>query len=300
KFASERNIGRLAGSTSMDKKVFRFIALVFAVFFLVIAAAGPQWGKELQELNRQGVDIMIALDTSRSMLAQDIQPSRLMKAKREITGFLERLKGDRVGLIFFSGTSFVQSPLTLDYAALTMFLELAGPDVIPVPGTDIAGAIIQAVDAFKTSGKNSKVLVLMTDGETHTENTREAVAKAAEKGIIIYTIGFGRGQGVPIPLRDDRGNVTGYKRDEDGKPVLSSLNSQILMEIANDTGGEFLPATSEESELDRIADYIDQMEKTKFKAFKGTKYKDRYQYPLAAALFFLVIFMFLDDRKKGF
>lgn len=243
---------------------------------------------------------MIALDTSKSMMAQDVEPNRLAKAKHEISTFLEQLRGDRVGLVFFAGTSFVQSPLTLDYAAIQLFLDVADHTIIPVPGTDIAGAIDKSVEAFKVSGKRTRVLILMTDGETHTSNTAEVLQKAADERVIIFTIGFGKGTGVPIPMRDERGAVVGYKRDEDGKPVLSSLNSQILMEIASETGGEFYAATSGENEMEKIAEAIDQMEKAKFKGIKGTKFKDRYQYPLAVGLFFFLGYMLFNDRKKGY
>jgi len=299
-FAVKENIARLTGSVSMDKKVFRIIFLLLSLTFLVIAAAGPQWGKELEEISRRGIDVIIALDTSRSMMAQDIKPSRLDKAKKEIMNFLDRLKGDRVGLIFFAGDSMIQCPLTLDYGAVLTFLEIAGPDIIPTPGTDIGGAIEKAVEAFEISGKKSRVLVLMTDGETHTANTDDAVAKAAEKGIIIYTVGFGRGDGVPIPLRDEDGNIIGYKRDEEGNPVLSSLNQRILTDIAQATGGLFFPASTGESELEKIADAIDDMEKARFKGKKGTKYKDRYQYPLTVAVLLFIGYFIINDRKKGY
>ncbi len=299
-FAREKNIPKLTESVSIDKKIFKFILLFLAVSFLILSAAGPQWGKELQEFTREGIDIMIALDTSRSMMAQDIAPNRLAKATREISNFLDRLKGDRVGLVYFAGESFIQCPLTIDYGAIKLNLEIADPTVIPVPGTDIAGSITKSIEAFKTSGARSRVIILMSDGETHTENTMEVVKQAAEREIIIYAVGFGRGSGVPIPTRDDEGNIVGYKRDDDGNPVLSTMNMQVLSEIANTTGGEFFQASSEEDELQKIADEIDEMEKSKITGKKGTKYKDRYQYPLVPAILFLAGFILLGDRKKGY
>jgi Ca-activated chloride channel family protein len=299
-FAGIENMKKLTGSFSYDRKVFKFLFLLVSLVFLILASAGPQWGKELQEISRKGIDVVVALDVSKSMLAQDIQPSRLDKAKREIEGFLDKLEGDRVGLVYFAGSSFIQCPLTLDYGAVRMFLDLADPNANPFPGTDIAGAIENSIKVFETSGKRSKVVILMTDGETHTSNTEEAVKNAADKGIIIYTVGYGGGAGVPIPLRDEKGFVIGYKRDEDGNPVLSSLNQQLLSEIADKTGGEYFASSTEEGELEKIADRIDSMEKTKFTSRKGTKYKDRYQYPLTVVFFALIAYLLINDRKKGY
>lgn len=299
-FADGENIKKLTASFSYDRKIFKFIILSISLLFLVLAAAGPQWGKELQKITRSGIDVIVALDVSKSMLAQDIQPSRLDKAKREIEGFLDRLQGDRVGLIYFAGSSFVQCPLTLDYGAIKLFLSLADPNTNPFPGTDIAGAIEDSIKAFEVSGKRTKVLILMTDGETHTSNTDEAVKKAAEKGIIIFTVGYGSGEGVPIPLRDENYSVIGYKRDENGNPVLSSLNQQLLNDIAEKTGGEYFMSSADESELDKIADRVDSMEKSKFTSSRGTKYKDRYQYPLTIVFLGLILYILINDRKKGF
>lgn len=299
-FAENENLKKLTQSFSYDKKVFKFILLFVSLIFLVLAAAGPQWGKELQKISRSGIDVVIALDVSKSMLAQDIQPNRLEKAKREIEGFVDRLQGDRVGLIYFAGSSFVQCPLTLDYGAIKMFLSLADPNLNPFPGTDIAGAINDSIKAFEGSGKRSKVLILMTDGETHTSNTDEAVKQASEKGVIIFTVGYGGGVGVPIPLRDENDVVIGYKRDEEGNAVMSSLNQQLLSEIADKTGGEYYISSSDESELDKIADAVDSMEKAKFSSFKGTKYKDRYQYPLSVVFIGLLLYLLINDRKKGY
>jgi Ca-activated chloride channel family protein len=299
-FAEDENLKKLTQSFSYDRKIFKFILLFVSLIFLILAAAGPQWGKELQKISRSGIDVIVALDVSKSMLAQDIQPSRLVKAKREIEGFVDRLQGDRVGLVYFAGSSFVQCPLTLDYGAIKLFLSLADPNANPFPGTDIAGAIEDSIKAFEGSGKRSKVMILMTDGETHTSNTDEAVKKASDNGIIIFTVGYGGGVGVPIPLRDESDAVIGYKRDEEGNPVMSSLNQQLLSDIADKTGGEYFISSAEESELDKIADKVDSMEKAKFASFKGTKYKDRYQYPLSVVFIGLVLYLLINDRKKGF
>lgn len=299
-FAGSENMKKLTGSFSYDKKVFKFLFLLVALFFLILAAAGPQWGKELQEISRKGIDVVVALDVSKSMLAQDIQPSRLDKAKREIDTFLDKLEGDRVGLVYFAGSSFVQCPLTLDYGAIKMFLDLADPNANPFPGTDIAEAIEDSIKVFETSGKRSKVIILMTDGETHTSNTDEAVKKAADKRIIIFTVGYGGGTAVPIPMRDENGSVIGYKRDEEGNPVMSSLNLQLLSDIAEKTGGEYFASSTEESELDKIANRIDSMEKAKFTSKMGTKYKDRYQYPLTVVFIAMIAFLLINDRKKGY
>ncbi len=248
-------------------------------------------------VKRTGVDIVIALDTSASMLAEDIKPNRLVRAKREISGLLDRLRGDRVGLVAFSGQSFVHCPLTLDYGAARVFLEEFDPGLVSEPGTAVAAAIMTAAGAFVREETKYKVLVLMTDGEDHEGDPVEMARKAAEEGIRIFTIGFGRTDGEPIPLRDGEGHLEGFKKDKQGTVVMSRLNEAVLMEVAQVSGGKYYRASSGGAELDRIYDEISRMERKEIKSEIFTAYKDWFQIPLGVVLLVLMIEMALPERK---
>ncbi len=260
--------------------------------------ARPQFGEKLTLLRRKGVDIIIALDTSLSMLAEDVKPSRLEKAKLEVSGLIDRMKGDRVGLVAFAGQSFVQCPLTLDLSAAQMFLDLMDPDLIPQPGTAIGDAIRTARMAFSQKEKKFKVLILMTDGEDHGSDPVEAAEEARKEGIIIYTIGIGSTYGEPIPLKDKNGKVGGFKKDENEEVVLSRLDEGTLRKIAKKTRGRYFRASAGEVELDKIYDEISKMEKKQLEGKMITQYEERYQYFLVVSLFFLTLELFISEKKK--
>ena len=209
-----------------------------------MALARPQWGAETQEVERKGVQVMVALDVSNSMLAQDVKPSRLERAKLEIADLMRRLGGDEVGLVLFSGASFIQFPLTSDYATAQSFLDDARPSVISKPGTDIGDAVRTALRGFDEHSNSQRVILLITDGEGHDPNSLDVVKQAAEEGVLFYTIGFGSPEGVPVPLVDDAGNVVGYKQDAAGETVLTRLDEKTLQEVARIGGGQYYRATA--------------------------------------------------------
>ena len=235
------------------KRVIQKVILFNLMYiFTVIALANPQIGTKLEEVKREGVDIIIALDVSLSMMAEDVAPNRLEKAKHEISKFIDKLQGDRIGLIAFAGISHVQCPLTLDYSAAKLFLRMMDTRLIPVPGTNIADAIHQARKAFDQKDRKHKVLILITDGEEHREDAIDEAEKAADEGIIIYTIGIGSPEGVPIPLYDRNGNRKGFKKDRQGNVVTTKLDVSTLQKIAFTTDGKYYIATSGENELENI------------------------------------------------
>lgn len=290
-------IDKLSSFYSPAKQRLKVFVLMLALFFLLFSLARPQFGTKLTMLKRKGVDIIIALDTSLSMLAEDMKPNRLEKAKREVAGLIDRMRGDRVGLVAFAGASFVQCPLTLDHSAAKMFLEIIDTDLIPRPGTAIGDAILKSIRAFEQTERKFKVLVLITDGEDHQSNPVEAAQVASKEGIRIYTIGIGSVQGEPIPLRDRKGRMVGFKKYKD-EVVVSKLDEMALQKIALETGGKYYHATAGEMELDKIYDEISRMEKKELEGKLLTQYEDRYQYFLIFSLIFLTIEFFISERKS--
>jgi Ca-activated chloride channel family protein len=289
---------RLALSFSPKKQRWKIVLLLLAVFFLLFSLARPQLGTKLTLMKREGVDIVIAMDCSFSMLAEDFKPSRLEKAKQEVNGLISRMRGDRVGLVAFAGVAFIQCPLTLDYSASQMFLDIMDADLIPQPGTAIGDAIRTSVKAFNQKERKYKVLILLTDGEDHDSDPLEAAEEAAAEGIRIYAIGIGSVQGEPIPMRNKRGKITGYKKDEEDNVVVSKLDETTLQKIALITGGKYYHATSGEMELDKIYDDISKMEKKELEGKLMTQYEDRYQIFLFLSILLLTVEFLISERRS--
>jgi len=288
----------LSDEFSRGKAIWRALLLIAFFAFGVMAASRPQWGTKLQMVHRQGVDIIVALDTSYSMNTEDIAPNRLEKAKGEIRRFLQKSEGDRIGLVCFSGTGMVQCPLTLDHGAINLFLDSASAGMIPEPGTSLASAIESATAAFIAKERKYKVLVLFTDGEDLEGQVNRAVARAKEAGVIIYAVGIGTSRGMPIPIRDAQGDIVEYRKDPDGKVVMSSLDEKSLAQIAANTGGRYFRATTSESEIDELYDDISGLEKKEFESRLFQNYEDRFQYPLAFAILFLAAECWTSEKKR--
>jgi len=298
KFGDSALMEKLSSSKSLVKERIRKVLIVIVLSFLIVALARPQIGSRLTMTKRYGVDIMIAIDTSSSMLAQDIKPSRIEKAKLEISSLIDKLKGDRVGILTFAGDSFMQCPLTLDYSAAKMFLNIIEPGMMPKPGTAIGDAIKVATKSFTKKERKHKVLVLITDGEDHNTNPAEAASEAKKEGVMIYTIGIGTRKGEPIPIMDSSGRISGYKKDKSGEVVMTKLDEEMLQKIALITDGKYYHATAGEFELDKIYGEIDKMDKKELSSRLFTQYEDRFQYFLGAAFILLCIEFMVGDRKK--
>ena len=297
-FGERAILERLFPSKSLTKERWRRVLVVLAFAFLILSLARPQIGTKLTMTKRRGVDVMIAIDTSLSMLTQDIKPNRLEKAKLEIAALIDKLKGDRVGIMTFAGDSFVQCPLTLDYDAAKMFLSIIKVGMMPKPGTAIGDAIRTATGSFIKKERRYKVLILLTDGEDHETKPVEAAREARKQGVIIYTIGIGTKNGEPIPIVDEKGNIIGHKKDKDGNVVMSRLDQLTLQKIALVTDGKYYHATPGEFELDKIYDEINKMEKKELSNRLFTQYEDRFQYFLGIVLILLSIEFVLGDRKR--
>ena len=298
KIVSPALASRLTEEFSRGKAVLRSLFLIGFFAFGILAAAHPQWGTRLEMVHRHGVDLIAALDTSYSMNTEDIAPNRLEKAKGEIRRLIQRSEGDRIGMVTFSGAAVVQCPLTLDHGAADLFLDISGTGMIPEPGTSLASAIETATSAFVEKERKYKALVLFTDGEDLEGQVDNAVRKAKEAGVIIYAIGVGTPQGKPIPIRDAKGDVVEYRKDSDGKVVVSSLDERSLAEIAAQTGGRYFRATTSENEIDELYKDISGLEKKEMESKLFQNFEDQFQYPLGLAIFFLILESWTGERRK--
>lgn len=292
-------IARLSADTNWRGRQWRTLLRLLALTFLVIALARPQWGSEVREIEQEGLQVMVALDVSQSMLAEDIKPTRLDRAKLEITDLTERLDGDEIGLTLFSGASFVQVPLTSDYLTALNYLDSAGPQVISRPGTVIGEAIRTATAAFDEQLDNQKILIVMTDGEDHETDPLTAAQEAADAGVLIYTIGFGTAEGEPVPVTNEFGEVIDFKRDQNGDVILSKLDEGTLQAIAQTGNGKYYRATADGRELDSLLGEIDDLQRAQLQSRFETTYIERFQLFLALALATLILAEFIPDRKAG-
>ncbi len=284
---------------SFTRQATKIILLLLALGFVSVAAARLQFGTHLELLKREGIDIVVALDVSNSMLAQDMKPNRLEKAKQEIRGIIDRLKGDQIGLVAFAGEAFIQCPLTLDYSAAEFLLRAMDNASVSTQGTSLSAAIEMATKAFDQKEKKHKVLLLLTDGEDHEGGAIKASEEARQEGIKIYTVGIGNPEGEPIPILDRSGKKIGFKKDRNGEVIVSKLDEVTLQKIALNTGGKYYHATGGEIELDRIFDEISKMEKKELQGTLVTRYDDRYQWPLLVAILLIVGEFFLPERKRS-
>ncbi|MFZ0473358.1 MAG: VWA domain-containing protein, partial [Bacteroidales bacterium] len=256
----------------------------------------PQFGSRLEQVKREGVEVIIALDVSNSMLAADITPSRLERARQAIAQLVDQLRDDRIGLILFAGDAYTQIPVTNDYLSAKMFLESAGPDAVSKQGTAIGAAIDLGMRSFSQESERSKALIIITDGENHEDDAITAAKAAAEKGVVIHTIGIGSPDGSPIPLKT--GNRTDYLKDRDGNTVISKLDEKGLQEIASLTGGRYVRANNTSIGLNEIYNDIGRMKKSETDTVMYTEYNDQFLVPAVIMFILLTIDVLLMDRKN--
>jgi Ca-activated chloride channel family protein len=299
RFAEADLIGQLVRGVGAWKQKLKVAAFLLFLLFTLFALVRPQWGTKLETVRRTGVDIVVALDTSLSMETQDVVPGRLEKAKHEIRALIDALQGDRVGLVVFAGTSLVNCPLTIDQNAVKLFLDVIDTQAIPRPGSNIGDAIRRGIQAFDTRDQRHRVMVLVTDGESLEGDPQAAAEEAKQAGVVIYSIGVGTAGGEPIPLRDERGNVTGYKKDETGSVVVSRLDEETLRQVSGTTGGQYYRATPAEEEVEKIVQAVSGMDKKEFESKVYLTYVDRFQIPLGIGLFFIFVESLISDAKSS-
>ncbi len=300
RFGESNLIRKLMPDVSNHKASFKFIILMLAYTMIILGLANPQLGSKLENIERKGIDIVIAIDVSISMLAEDIKPNRLLRSRQAISKLVDDLKNDRIGIVVFAGNAYTQLPITTDYAAAKLFLSTINTDIVPSQGTAIAEAIELATDSFDENN-HEKAIIIITDGEDHEGDAIVAAESAIEKGIRIYTIGMGLADGAPIPIYDRYGNQKGFKKDLKNNTVITRLNEDMLKQIAVAGGGEYVRANNSQAGLNLIFDEINKLEKTEFESRVFSDYEDRFQYLLAFAIALLLIeFFILERRGKRF
>ncbi len=299
RFLSTELVGRLAFSRSMEREVTKTILIATGLLLLSLALARPQWGMRLEPMVVRGIDIIIALDASDSMLAEDLRPNRLARAKSAAAELIERLPLDRVGVVGFAGSAEVECPLTPDHEAARMFMDTIDPRRVSVAGTALGEAISTSMAAFGPANRRLKVIVLITDGEDHEEEALRAAREAADQGAVIYTLGVGSGRGEPVPVRSADGSLRGYKKDAEGRVVTSQINETLLSDLSRAGRGRYYRLSGDLREVSRLADEIAAFERQALETGQQSRREDRYQLPLAAALLLFGVEAFLADRRRG-
>ncbi len=298
KFGDPEIISYLMPSVSAWRPVFRFILLMGALSLFIAGIARPQFGSKLKKVKREGVEIVIALDVSNSMLAEDIKPNRLERAKRAIDRLISKLKDDKIGLIVFAGDAYTQLPITTDYNSAQLFLSSVNTQIVPKQGTAIGAAIDMAVRSFTPNPESSKAIVIITDGENHEDDAISASGKAHKAGIFVHTIGMGLPQGAPIPMIE--GGQGDYRKDRDGKVVITRLDEPTLEKIAAAGGGIYIRANTAQVGLDDLFDEINKMNKTEMESRTFSEYEEQFQYFFAAGLILLLLEFFILERKNKY
>ncbi|MDG1393479.1 MAG: VWA domain-containing protein [Flavobacteriaceae bacterium] len=297
-FGSTVVLKRLSPDLSFFKSALKFSVLCLAISGLVIALVNPKIGTKLETIKREGVDIVFAIDVSKSMLAEDVAPNRIEKSKQLVTQIINNLASDRIGIIAYAGKAFPQLPITTDYAAAKMFLQSMNTNMLSSQGTAIDEAIQLSRNYFDDEEQTNRVLIIISDGEDHNDLSTEVAEAASEEGIKIFTIGVGSEKGGPIPLKRN-GVVMSYKKDQNNETVITRLNAEMLQLIAKEANGEYIYGNSTAAVVEQIRDILNAMDKKEFEAKEFAEYKDQFQWFLGIGLFFLILDVLFLERKTG-
>ncbi len=298
RFVDKELLKKLSPNRSLFKSILKVLVICLAIACLSFALVNPKIGTKLETVKREGIDIVFALDVSKSMLAEDIAPNRLEKSKQLITQIINSLAGDRIGIIGYAGSAFPQVPITTDFSSAKLFLSGMNTDMVSSQGTAITEAIQMAETFYDDEGQTNRVLFIISDGEDHGGNISEIADEAREKGIRIFTIGVGTVEGGPIPIKEN-GILQYYKRDQNNEQVITRLGEETLKEIAKTTNGEYIDGSNTKAVVDRLKVILGGMDKEEFEAKQFTDFKDQFQWFLAGALFLLVLDVFLLERKTA-
>lgn len=296
KFGNEQILKELMPFVSTSRPVFKFIILMLALAFVITGIARPQFGSKLKTVKREGIELIIALDVSNSMMAEDIQPNRLERAVRAISRLIDRLHDDKIGLVVFAGDAYTQLPITSDYNSAKLFLNAVSPEIVPKQGTAIGAAVNLALRSFTPEGEANKAIVIITDGENHEDDAVTAARTASENGIFVHAIGMGLPQGSPIPVMVN--GQKDYMKDRDGNVVITKLNEPMLEQIAAAGNGIYVRANNAQIGLNALFDEINKMEKQEMESRIYSEYDDQFQYFFAMALF-LILFEFVILERKN-
>ena len=289
-------IEKLSPEKSVFKSFLKIISILLALAFLIVSLANPKMGTKLETVKRQGVDIVFALDVSKSMLAEDIAPSRLEKAKQIITRIIDQLGSDRIGIIIYAGNSYPLLPITTDHAAAKMFLQNASTDMVSSQGTAINEAIQRAITYFDNNEQTNRFLFIVSDGEDHEENAVSEAQEAVKQGIKVYTVGVGTEKGAPIPM-ENIGSGISYKKDANGEVVITKMKEDVLREIANEGNGKYINGNKTQETIDYIDNLLIKADKSEFETKQFSDYKDQFQWFVGIGLLLLIIDVFLLEKK---
>lgn len=299
RFAEDHLVERLLFDHGGRERAVSGFLRLSVLLFTALALAGPRWGFHWEEVRREGIDLIVAVDTSRSMLAGDVRPNRLERAKLAVEDLVDYLEGDRIGLVAFAGATFLECPLTLDYAAFQRSLRALQVGIVPRGGTALARAIDASLEAFEARQGKYQAVILITDGEDHEGDVEAAAQRAADAGVKVYTVGIGTTDGELVPIGED--GQPGFVKDDKGQVVKSRLDDEPLQQIAATTGGAYVRGLGPALGLDQVfTDYIAKMERREVKSTLEKRYEKRFQIPLAMALFALLAETIVDRRSRGF
>jgi Ca-activated chloride channel family protein len=294
--------GRFLQSVSTHRRAIKLLLLYVAIAALPLALARPQWGTRLEPITRRGADVVVVLDTSLSMLSEDLPPSRLGQAKHAISSLLDLLVGDRVALVTFAGRAHLTCPLTVDHGAIRLFLDAVDTDAVPIPGTALSEALRTGLKALRIDRQEAddrgRAIVLFTDGEDHVGEIEPLIELLASHRVSVYIIGCGTTRGAPIPLRDAAGMLTGYKKDRRGQVVTTRLSESLLEQIALETGGRYYRATTNEIEVEEIGHSLTALSQGELGSELRTRYEERFQIPLSLGWIALVVETVIGDRRR--
>lgn len=298
KFGQREILSVLMPDASNARPTLKYFLLLLALTSIIIGIARPQFGSQLRNVKREGIEIIIALDVSNSMLAEDIEPNRLERSKRAISQMVDKLNDDKIGLIVFAGEAYTQLPITSDYVSAKLFLNSISPQIVPTQGTAIGAAIDLAAKSFTPQFVGNKVIIVITDGENHEDDALSAAANAAEQGIVVHTIGLGSPQGALIP--DFSNGEKGYKKDSKGQTIVTKLDEQTLQKIAQAGKGMYIRANNSQMGLNALFNEVDKMEKTEMESQIYADYDEKFQYFIGLGLLLIILDFIILERKNKY
>ncbi|MCD8414029.1 VWA domain-containing protein [Tenacibaculum dicentrarchi] len=296
KFTNAKMLAKIAPNSSTFKSVLKLIFFLIGISFLIVSLVNPKMGTKLKTVKREGVDVVFALDVSKSMLAEDIAPNRLEKSKQIISKIIDKLGSDRVGIIIYAGNAYPLLPITTDHASAKMFLQNANPDMVSSQGTAINEALNLAKTYYNNDEQTNRFLIIISDGEDHQEETKQLAQNISNEGVKVYTIGVGTEKGAPIPIKRN-GALVGYKKDNQGQTVITKRKSDVLQDIAEASEGKYIDGNKTSNPVNTIEKIITNAQKSEFETKQFSDYKDQFQWFLGIGLLFLIIDLFFFERK---
>lgn len=291
-------IKKLSPEKSVFKPVLKFTVICLAILALIIGLVNPKIGTKVENVKREGIDIVFAIDVSKSMLCEDITPNRLEKTKQLVSQIMSKLGDDRVGIIAYAGSAYPVLPITTDFNSARMMLQSMNTGMLSSVGTSLVEAINLSAQYFEKDNKTSKLMIMITDGEDHTEGSEQAADEAKKLGLKIITIGVGTENGGPIPLKEN-GILKGYKNDKEGNQVVTKMNSDILKKIAKSTNGGYISGNNTKDVVDFVKNELNTIQKTEFESTQMTNYQAQFQWFLGLAFFLLFLDIFFLERKTA-